>query len=383
MQMKKLCFVTAARSEYGLLKWLMYDISKSSDFKLQLIVTGGHLLEEQGHTIDQIIKDGFQIDAVVDAQLDTKSEAAIAASMGRMAESLADALEKLKPDYLVILGDRYELLSICSTAFIMRIPIIHLSGGDVTEGLIDNGVRNAVTMLADYHFPGTKASRDNIVRMRGSDKNVWTVGEPGLDAYFRETLYSRQELADMLGLDCHLKWALFTYHAVTLNSLTSNLAAVENCLKVLLELEGVQVVATYANADFGGRYINEMLEQIAKDHPSKIKVIASLGSQRYLSYMKQVGFVLGNSSSGIIEAPMLKVPVVDLGDRQSGRYKCANVISCTETYDSIQKAVLEAIQLDVPDGDLYYWGDGRTSQRIREILHEQFIDKNKVKVEAI
>lgn len=381
--MKKLCFVTAARSEYGLLKWLMYDISKSSDFKLQLIVTGGHLLEEQGHTIDQIIKDGFQIDAVVDAQLDTKSEAAIAASMGRMAESLADALEKLKPDYLVILGDRYELLSICSTAFIMRIPIIHLSGGDVTEGVIDNGVRNAVTMLADYHFPGTKASRDNIVRMRGSDKNVWTVGEPGLDAYFREALYTRQELADMLGLDCHLKWALFTYHAVTLNSLTSNLAAVENCLKVLLELEGVQVVATYANADFGGRYINEMLEQIAKDHPSKIKVIASLGSQRYLSYMKQVGFVLGNSSSGIIEAPMLKVPVVDIGDRQSGRYKCANVISCTETYDSIQKAVLEAIQLDVPDGDLYYWGDGRTSQRIREILHEQFIDKNKVKVEAI
>lgn len=381
--MKKLCFVTAARSEYGLLKWLMYDISKSSDFKLQLIVTGGHLLEEQGHTIDQIIKDGFQIDTVVDAQLDTKSEAAIAASMGRMAESLADALEKLKPDYLVILGDRYELLSICSTAFIMRIPIIHLSGGDVTEGLIDNGVRNAVTMLADYHFPGTKASRDNIVRMRGSDKNVWTVGEPGLDAYFREALYTRQELADMLGLDCHLKWALFTYHAVTLNSLTSNLAAVENCLKVLLELEGVQVVATYANADFGGRYINEMLEQIAKDHSSKIKVIASLGSQRYLSYMKQVGFVLGNSSSGIIEAPMLKVPVVDIGDRQSGRYKCANVISCTETYDSIQKAVLEAIQLDVPDGDLYYWGDGRTSQRIREILHEQFIDKNKVKVEAI
>lgn len=371
--MKKLCFVTAARSEYGLLKWLMYDISKGSDFKLQLIVTGGHLLEEQGHTIDQIIKDGFEIDAVVDAQLNTKSEAVIAASMGRMAESLADALEKLKPDYLVVLGDRYELLSICSTAFIMRIPIIHLSGGDVTEGLIDNGVRNAVTMLADYHFPGTKASMDNIVRMRGSSKNVWTVGEPGLDAYFRETLYNRQELADMLGLDSQLKWVLFTYHAVTLNSLAYNLTAVENCFKVLLELEGVQVVATYANADFGGRYINERLEQIAKDYPTKIKVIASLGSQRYLSYMKQVSFVLGNSSSGIIEAPMLKVPVVDLGDRQSGRYKCANVIPCIETYDSIQKAILEAMQLDVPDGDLYYWGDGKTSQRIREILYEQLI----------
>ncbi len=374
--MKKLCFITAARSEYGLLKWLMYDISKGSDFKLQLIVTGGHLLEEQGHTIDQIIKDGFEIDAVVDAQLNTKSEAVIAASMGRMAESLADALEKLKPDYLVVLGDRYELLSICSTAFIMRIPIIHLSGGDVTEGLIDNGVRNAVTMLADYHFPGTKASMDNIVRMRGSSKNVWTVGEPGLDAYFRETLYNRQELADMLGLDCRLDWILFTYHAVTSESLEINLAAVENCFQVLLELGGVQVVATYANADFGGRYINEMLEQIAKDHPSKITVIASLGTQRYLSLMRQAKFIIGNSSSGIVEAPMLKVPVVDLGERQSGRYKCVNIISCKETYDSIQMAVLKAMKLEVHQDDLDYWGDGRTSRRINDILVETIKRKN-------
>ncbi len=368
--MKKLCFVTAARSEYGLLKWLMYDISNSSTFELQLIVTGGHLLDEQGHTIDQIIKDGFQIDAIVDAQLNTKSEAAIAASMGRMAESFADAYEKLKPDYLVVLGDRYELLSICSTAFIMRIPIIHLSGGDVTEGLIDNGVRNAVTMLADYHFPGTKASMENIVRMRGSDKNVWAVGEPGLDAYYRATLYSRQELADMLGLDCHLKWVLFTYHAVTSDCLAHNLETVEHCFKVLLELEGIQVVATYANADFGGRYINEKLEQIARDQPSKITVVASLGTQKYLSFMKQAEFVIGNSSSGIVEAPMLKVPVVDLGDRQVGRYKCTNVISCYETYESISKAVFKALQMDVPEGDLDYWGDGRTSRRIRDILTE-------------
>lgn len=366
--MKKLCFVTAARSEYGLLKWLMYDISKDSDFQLQLIVTGGHLLEEQGHTIDQIRKDGFQIDAIVDAQLDTKTKAAISASMGRMAELLAETFEKLKPDYLVVLGDRYELLSICSTAYIMRIPIIHLSGGDVTEGLIDNGVRNAVTMLADYHFPGTEASMENIIRMRGSNKNIWTVGEPGLDAYFRETLYSRQEMADMLGLDANLKWVLFTYHAVTLNSLEHNLMAVENCFRVFDELDGFQVVATYANADFGGRYINEMLEKAAKKLPSKITVIASLGSQRYLSFMKQVQFIIGNSSSGIIEAPLLKVPVVNIGDRQMGRYKCANIIQCSEMYNSIQKAVCEAINLEVPDSDLYYWGDGGASQRIREIL---------------
>ena len=174
---KKICFVTAARSEYGLLKWLMTDIGKSDYFKLQMIITGAHLLWEQGHTIDQIIEDGFQADAVIDVQLDTSSQEAIASSMGRMAEMFAPALRRLEPDYLLVLGDRYELLPICNTAFVMRIPIIHLSGGDVTAGAIDDGIRNTVTMLAEYHFPGTKDSAENIVRMRGSDRNIWAVGD--------------------------------------------------------------------------------------------------------------------------------------------------------------------------------------------------------------
>ena len=170
---KKICFITAARSEYGVLKWLMNDVQRNNCFQLQLIVTGGHLLQEQGHTIDTIINDGFTINATVDAKLDMTSNETIAESMGRMAMKLAPVFNELKPDLLVVLGDRYELLPICNTAFIMRIPIAHLSGGDITEGAIDDGVRNAVTMLAEYHFPGTPASAENIKRMRGSNKNIW------------------------------------------------------------------------------------------------------------------------------------------------------------------------------------------------------------------
>ncbi len=170
--MIKICFVTATRAEYGLLKWLMKEVEKAENFVLQVVVTGAHLVEEQGHTIDAIIDDGFCVDAKVDAHLNTDSTQAIAESMGRMAQLFSLVFSKLSPDYVVVLGDRYELLPIVNTAFVMRIPIIHLSGGDVTEGAIDDGIRNAVTMLSEYHFPGTKDGANNISRMRGSSKNV-------------------------------------------------------------------------------------------------------------------------------------------------------------------------------------------------------------------
>lgn len=366
--MKRICFVTAARSEYGALKWLMNDINRSEAFELQLIVTGGHLMKEQGHTIDQIIEDGFRISEIVDADLDISSTSQIAASMGRMAELFAMAFEKLKPDYLVVLGDRYELLPICNTAFVMRIPIIHLSGGDVTEGAIDDGIRNAVTMLATYHFPGTTASADNIVRMRGTSSNVWAVGEPGLDAFNRETLIDRETLAENLGLDISAKWGLFTYHAETVRDLKYNLDTVKNCIRVLKKLENYQIVATYSNADFGGNYINEMLEDTARERPDKFIVIPSLGQIRYLSFMRQAEFVVGNSSSGMIEAPFLKIPVVNVGNRQKGRYRCNNIVQSEADYESIERAIACARNKKIIDTDLGYWGDGHTSERIVRIL---------------
>ena len=183
--MKKICIVTAARSEYGLLRWLIEDLSKSDAFELQLVVTGGHLLKSQGYTIDQILNDGYQVADIVNAGLDTSSEENIAGYMGRLGEGFAKTFAKLKPDYLMILGDRYELLPICSTALVMNIPIIHIGGGDITEGAIDDEVRNAVTMMAAYHFPGTEEAYNNIIRMRGSYKNVWVTGEVGLDVFNR------------------------------------------------------------------------------------------------------------------------------------------------------------------------------------------------------
>lgn len=369
--MKKICFVTAARSEYGLLKWLMHDISADPDFQLQLIITGGHLLKEQGHTIDAIIADGFKIDATVDVNLDTTSTETIAASMGRMAEKFAPVFATLKPDLLFVLGDRYELLPICNTAFVMRIPIAHLSGGDITEGAIDDGVRNTVTMLADYHFPGPMDSAKNIERMRGDSKNIWAVGEPGLDAFNRMKLMSRNQLAENLKLDVNKKWCLMTYHSETREGLEYNLSAVQSCFNALSSFDDLQVVMTYANADFGGDKINEKLEKYAKDNSDKFKVVPSLGQLRYLSFMKQVSLVIGNSSSGIVEAPSLGVPVINIGERQKGRYQCKNIIQCRNDSDSISTAVLSCFEKKLDSSDCNYWGDGHTSEKILTILKEK------------
>lgn len=370
--MKKMCFVTAARSEYGLLKWLMSDVDKCDEFELQIIVTGGHLSYEQGHTVDHIIEDGFGITCTVDVGLDTSSTARIAESMARMAEGFAKAFEEMKPDYLVVLGDRYELLPICNMAFVMRIPIIHISGGDITEGAIDDGIRNAVTMLASYHFPGTRGAADNIIRMRGSEENIWAVGEPGLDSFNRETMLNRKELAVNLNLDENKKWGLMTYHAETKESMEYNLCSVEMCIEALVQQDDFQTIITYANADFGGKQINEFIEKKAQKYADKIKVIPSMGNIRYLSFMHQASFVIGNSSSGIVEAPFLNIPVINIGNRQKGRHLCDNIYQCNPTKSEITKAIHE-----ITDGkyimakDLNYWGDGHTSEKILQILKKE------------
>lgn len=369
--MKKICFVTAARSEYGLLKWLMREVEQSPELELQLVVTGGHLLKEQGYTMNQIVEDGFKTDAVVDANLDTSTSVSIANSMGRMMEGFSKAFQELNPDYVVVLGDRYELLAICSTAFVMRIPIIHISGGDVTEGAIDDGIRNAVTMLADYHFPGTEDSKNNIIRMRNTDKNIWAVGELGLDAFFYQKLLSRRELAENLNLEFDKKWILMTYHSETKESLEYNLRTVKYCVELLKELKGYQIVVTYSNADFGGKQINEWLENAAKDSKEKLTVVPSLGSLRYLSFMRQVEFVIGNSSSGIVEAPILGIPVINIGNRQKGRYQCRNIIQCTANKKDIKNSIYKAIHNEVDATDSDYWGDGGAAKRILKILEKE------------
>lgn len=361
--MKKLCFITAARSEYGLLRWIMQDIKDSAVFEMQLIVTGGHLLKSQGHTIDHILEDGFNPDYIIPVKEHTDDRRAITYECADLIKGCTDAFEKLKSDYVIVLGDRYELLPICSTAFLMNIPIIHISGGDVTKGAIDDSIRNAVTMLSTYHFPGTRESADNIKRMRGSDNNIFNVGEPGLDHFIRSKLMSRMEVAYSLNIDPDSKWILMTYHAQTDHDIDTDLKIVSECLDILHTLNGYSVVATYSNLDFGGDRINKILEA---DH--NITTIPSLGSRRYLSFMKEAAFVIGNSSSGIVEAPYLKIPVVNIGDRQNGRHMCDNIVQSDGSRQSLKIAIQEAIDLDTSSMDCSYYGDGHTSEKITSIL---------------
>ncbi len=378
MNKQKLCFVTAARSEYGLLKWLMNAMRGSEIFEMQIVVTGSHLLYDQGHTVDEIREDGFCITETVSVNFDLSSKAGIASSMGKMGESFTHVFEKLKPDYLLVLGDRYELMPICSTAFVMGIPIIHISGGDETKGAIDDGIRNAVTMLASYHFPGTVTAAKNIERMTSSSKNIWAVGELGLDAFHHINLMSRQELAENIGLNENSQWILMTYHAETKQDLEYNMAAACNCVEILNELNDYQVLITYANADFFGTQINTYFQHWAEKKPKQFKMIPSLGQKRYLSYMKQVSFVIGNSSSGIVEAPYLEIPVVNVGNRQEGRYLCNNIVQSGIQKAEIRQAVQTALHRKINRDDLKYWGDGHASERIKGTLEKIAVSEMQV-----
>lgn len=368
--MKNICIITATRAEYGYLRYLISKIHSSPYFNLQLVVTGSHLIKEQGHTINEIKKDGFPITEEVNVDLDNSSEFAIACNMSCYAKKFADVFFKLNPNVVFVLGDRYELLPICSTAFIMKIPIAHLSGGDVTEGALDDGIRNAITMLASYHFPSTKDSANNIIRMRDSDKNVFIVGEPTLDFYQNEKLLSRNELSDILHIDKNKKWILLTYHPETKESLSYNIQAIKNIIQVLSNLSGVQIVITKSNMDYGGKELNEYLEIIAKDKPHQFKLFTSLGQQRYLSFMKQSAFVIGNSSSGIIETPFLSVPTVNIGNRQKGRHQCSNIIQSSIEIQDIQTSIDSAMHMEKKHSDKNYWGDGNTAEKIYNYILE-------------
>lgn len=362
--LKKVCVVTAARSEYGLLRWILEELKYSEDFHLQVIVTGSHLAPEQGMTVQAIEDDGFFIDKKIEMFLSTSSSVGIGKSMGLCGIGIADALEDLHPDLLVVLGDRYELLPICSTALVMNILIAHISGGDITEGAIDDQVRNAITMMASLHFPGTSESAARIERMLGKRKNIFSVGEPGLDSFKRYKLMSRLELSQRLSLDIKKKWILLTLHPETKETIEYNVKMAENLVISLNDVEDIQVVITQANADLGGVEINRWLSKIASKNPCKYSFHRSLGQLCYLSMIKEAFAMVGNSSSGIVEAPFLGKPAINVGNRQKGRHLCANVISADNDIKSLSTA-LKHLDGFNPSLD-YFYGDGETSKRIVE-----------------
>ncbi|MBO4830804.1 MAG: UDP-N-acetylglucosamine 2-epimerase (hydrolyzing) [Fibrobacter sp.] len=366
---KKVCIVTAARSEYGLLRWVIDEVYRDNDFEFQLVVTGAHLSEDQGLTYKQIEADGYPIAAKVDMRLNSVSKASIVESMGYCSIGFSHTLNELKPDIIVVLGDRYELLPICSAALVMNIPVAHISGGDVTIGAIDNEVRNSVTMMSELHFPGVVESADNIVRMRGSDKNVWIVGEPGLESFHRLPLMNRSELSSSLHIPLSNRWILVTIHPETQESLEYNLKMAENIVSLMNKIKDVSVVISYANADFGGTQINDFWKSIAQKAPEKYSVYPSLGQVRYLSFMKECFAVVGNSSSGIVEAPHLGTPVINIGNRQTGRHLCKNVIQVNNEISCLTEAWEKIEKNHVRLTDDYY-GNGFTSKEIVKHIRE-------------
>lgn len=372
--MKKVCIITAARSEYGLLRWVIDEVYKSSDLELQLVVTGGHLSEEQGYTYKAIEADGYPIAAKVDINVDSSTQVAICKTMATCQEKLAGIFNRMHPDVLVVLGDRYELLPICSTALMLNIPIAHIAGGDITDGALDNSVRNAVTMMGTYHFPGTQESADRIVRMLGTTNNVFVTGETNIDNFIRIPLWSRVEIAKSLGINPTKKWVLCTYHSETVLSLKENIDRVSALTKLFCEdLKEYEIVITKSNTDFGGRIINEYFAKVAKEN-AHIHQYSSLGQTMYISILYQTAFMIGNSSSGIFESPFVGVPCINLGDRQKGRVYSSNVLTIEGNYEAMKTAVghlgskqfLERLKhIDNP------YGDGHSSERIVEILKRE------------
>ncbi|MCS4174466.1 UDP-N-acetylglucosamine 2-epimerase [Salinibacter ruber] len=381
MATRRVCIVTGTRAEYGLLYWLMREVQEDSDLELQIVATGMHLSPEFGLTYQEIEEDGFEISEKVEMLTSSDTPVGIAKSMGLGTIGFADALNRLDPDVLVVLGDRYEILSVAQAALVARIPIAHLHGGEATKGLIDDPIRHALTKLSHYHFVSADSFRKRVIQMGEHPDRVFTVGAPGLDNFHRMELLERDVLEQSIDFELGGKSCIVTYHPVTLSQ-ESPAEPFEELLAALSEITDLRIIFTKSNSDTEGRVINQMIDEYVQNHPDRSCAFTSLGQKRYLSALQHVGAVVGNSSSGIIEAPAVPVPTVNLGDRQGGRLRAESVIDCEEDreqiYDALRQALSPAFQEKVQNATSPY-GDGHTSLRIKKKLKEAPLNEDVLK----
>lgn len=371
--MKKICVITTSRADYGLLRWVIDSLARDAKVKLQLVATGSHFLRSQGLTYRQIETDGYKIDCKVRIIQSIDNERQIVVYMGKCALKFADVFSMLKPDLLLVLGDRYELMPIVTSALVMRIPIAHICGGDVTEGAIDNEVRNSITMMSCLHFPDSSDSAKRIKKMVGSCSNVFEVGDTSIDNFGKLKLLDRRQLSMRLSLNYDSKWVILTYHPETKITLKENLKCVKLVVSSLLQFRNIQVIITKSNIDFGGTQINGYFEGVVEDYPQIFKLFPSLGSVNYLSLMRESSLVIGNSSSGITETPYWGIPTIDIGGRQKGRHLCANVIHATAGISgkALSLLIRKAFSMEmIPD---HYYGDGKSSERIVALIKKYLL----------
>ncbi|MEC5396305.1 UDP-N-acetylglucosamine 2-epimerase [Uliginosibacterium sp. H1] len=375
---RKIAVVTATRAEYGLLYWLMKALQADPAVALQVIVSGAHLSDRHGLTVQQIEADGFDIAARVVMDLGDDSPAGVTRSLGHATIGFAEALQRLQPDLMVILGDRYELLAAAQAALLARVPVAHIHGGETTEGAVDDAVRHALTKLSHLHFVAAEDFRRRVIQMGEAPERVFVVGATGLDNIAQLPLLGEGELAAQLDFPLHdaaqtaAPCFLVTYHPVTLGE-----DSAADCRALLAALEGfpgARIILTGANADPGREAVERELEAFAAARPDRVLLRASLGQLRYLSAMRWADVVVGNSSSGLLEAPAIGTPSVNVGERQRGRPCAPSVISCAATTEAIRDAVTQALspahraiaaQRETP------YGTPGAAQRIADVLRMQ------------
>lgn len=373
--MRKICVVTGTRAEYGLLRWVMEGISQSPVLELQLIATGMHLSPEFGLTINVIEDDGFHVDRKVEMLLSSDTAVGITKSMGLGIIGFADALEELKPDLMLVLGDRYEIFCAASAAMIARIPIAHLHGGETTQGAFDEAIRHSITKMSHLHFVAAEEYRKRVIQLGEEPERVFNVGGLGIDSILRLPLLTREELETALDFKFHRRNLLITFHPVTLEQNTSA-KQMDELLAALSELGNTGLIFTMPNSDTGGRVLFRQIEDFCHLH-SNAKAYTSLGQLRYLSCIQHCDGVVGNSSSGLTEVPSFKKGTINIGDRQLGRLRATSVIDCEPDRQAITAALSHLLsdefQHQLPATKSPY-GNGGASEAVVRILEHQPLD---------
>lgn len=374
----KICVVTGTRAEYGLLRNLLLKLRDTENVKLDLVVTGSHLSDQFGNTQEEIVKDGFDDYIRIAIPLEDDSKEGMAVSTGIAVQKFAELFKGYKPDIIIVLGDRFEILAAVIAAHIIGISVAHIAGGDVTEGAVDDAIRHCITKMSQLHFPGCEQSAKRIVQMGEEPDRVFNVGEPGVENCLNLKLMSRNELSENLNfaINCH-DYSVVTFHPVTMENNTA-IEQVYQLIHAMDDQKGMFYIITMANADAGGRVINEIWQKEGKKRENWL-VVPSLGVLRYLSAVKYAKLVIGNSSSGVIEVPALGTPTINIGDRQKGRMMAESVIQCDPTQDQITLAIQKGMTPEfqkMAKNIKSPFGDGTTSSQIVQIVLDYLRHKN-------
>ena len=340
--MRKICMFTSTRADWGLLRGVAEEIRRHEDLELQLLVSGSHLSAKFGMTASEIEDADFDISARVDVLKYDDSAQGVCRSMGVALPGYSDALAELKPDLVVVLGDRYEALCVAVAAQVLRIPVAHIHGGETTEGAVDESFRHAITKMSQIHFPACEEYRQRIIQLGENPDRVFNVGALGVENIRKVSMMGRDELSHSIRFPLDCPFFLVTFHPVTLENATAG-SQLDELFAALEQFSDYRIIFTKANADADGQVINDKLDAYVALNTDRCLVVTSLGLTRYLSAMKLCAAVIGNSSSGILEAPSFHVPTVNIGDRQKGRVRAQSVLDCEPDRLSIQSEINRAL----------------------------------------